>query len=91
MAKESIRKVKLHGKYRPFYACGRCCHRTAWFNVPTGFAYDYFLKDHLGNIRMVLTAAGAGLRRWRCVLADLLPKHYLFRYNNSHAIYAMPV
>ncbi|MCC6286721.1 MAG: hypothetical protein IT249_02445 [Chitinophagaceae bacterium] len=34
---------------------------------------------------------GVTLRQWRCVLAGLLPKNYLFRYNNSHVIYTMPV
>ncbi len=37
------------GRIRALYANGDTSH------IPTGFAYDYFIKDHLGNIRMVLT------------------------------------
>ena len=37
------------GRIRALYA------NTATPNTATGFAYDYFLKDHLGNVRMVLT------------------------------------
>ena len=37
------------GRIRPQY------NNAATPNTPTGFVYDYFLKDHLGNIRMVLT------------------------------------
>lgn len=37
------------GRIRALY------NNAATPNTPTGFVYDYFLKDHLGNIRMVLT------------------------------------
>ncbi len=34
---------------------GRIRYKPAAGNNPAGFAYDYFIKDHLGNVRMVLT------------------------------------
>lgn len=34
---------------------GRIRYNPATATLPAGFAYDYFIKDHLGNIRMVLT------------------------------------
>lgn len=37
------------GRIRPLYA------NTTTPNTPTSFVYDYFEKDHLGNVRMVLT------------------------------------
>lgn len=37
------------GRIRALYT------NTATPNTITGFAYDYMLKDHLGNVRMVLT------------------------------------
>jgi RHS repeat-associated protein len=37
------------GRIRAVYA------NTSSPNTPTGFAFDYMLKDHLGNVRMVLT------------------------------------
>ena len=37
------------GRIRPQY------NNASTPNTPTGFVYDYFIKDHLGNIRMVLT------------------------------------
>lgn len=37
------------GRIRPLYTNGGAP------NTPTGFTYDYFIKDHLGNVRMVLT------------------------------------
>ncbi len=37
------------GRIRPLF------NNATTPNTPTGFAYDYFLKDHLGNIRVVLT------------------------------------
>ncbi|MGN6440190.1 MAG: DUF6443 domain-containing protein [Agriterribacter sp.] len=37
------------GRIRPLYTNGTTP------NTPTGFTYDYFIKDHLGNVRMVLT------------------------------------
>lgn len=37
------------GRIRILYNNGSTPH------TPTGFAFDYFIKDHLGNVRMVLT------------------------------------
>lgn len=37
------------GRIRPLF------NTAATPNTATGFAYDYFIKDHLGNVRMVLT------------------------------------
>ncbi|MFT3750325.1 MAG: DUF6443 domain-containing protein [Agriterribacter sp.] len=37
------------GRIRPQY------NNASTPNTPTGFVYDYFIKDHLGNTRMVLT------------------------------------
>ncbi|MBN8856769.1 MAG: hypothetical protein J0H29_00190, partial [Sphingobacteriales bacterium] len=37
------------GRIRPQYT------NASTPNTPTGFVYDYFIKDHLGNTRMVLT------------------------------------
>ena len=37
------------GRLRPIYT------NTAAPDTATGYAYDYMLKDHLGNVRMVLT------------------------------------
>ncbi|MBS1755984.1 MAG: hypothetical protein JSU03_01770, partial [Bacteroidetes bacterium] len=34
---------------------GRVRFKPAVGSTPAGFAYDYFIKDHLGNVRMVLT------------------------------------
>ncbi|HEX2683833.1 MAG TPA: hypothetical protein VHL77_07865, partial [Ferruginibacter sp.] len=34
---------------------GRIRYKPAVDNNPADFAYDYFIKDHLGNVRMVLT------------------------------------
>jgi RHS repeat-associated protein len=34
---------------------GRIRYKPAVGNTPADFAYDYFIKDHLGNVRMVLT------------------------------------
>jgi RHS repeat-associated protein len=34
---------------------GRIRYKPAGVNTPADFAYDYFIKDHLGNVRMVLT------------------------------------
>ena len=34
---------------------GRIRYKPAEGSVPASFVYDYFLKDHLGNVRMVLT------------------------------------
>ncbi|WP_430898173.1 MULTISPECIES: DUF6443 domain-containing protein [unclassified Paraflavitalea] len=34
---------------------GRVRYKAAVGSTPASFQYDYFLKDHLGNVRMVLT------------------------------------
>ncbi|HEY4150835.1 MAG TPA: DUF6443 domain-containing protein, partial [Chitinophagaceae bacterium] len=34
---------------------GRIRYKPASGAIPASFAYDYFIKDHLGNVRMVLT------------------------------------
>ena len=34
---------------------GRIRYKAVVGNTPADFAYDYFIKDHLGNVRMVLT------------------------------------
>jgi hypothetical protein len=34
---------------------GRIRYKPAVGNIAADFAYDYFIKDHLGNVRMVLT------------------------------------
>ena len=34
---------------------GRVRYKPAIGSIPADFAYDYFIKDHLGNVRMVLT------------------------------------
>ncbi len=37
------------GRIRPLY------HNPSTPDIATGWAFDYFIKDHLGNVRMVLT------------------------------------
>ena len=37
------------GRIRPLY------DNTGTPDMVTGFAFDYYIKDHLGNVRMVLT------------------------------------
>jgi len=34
---------------------GRIRYKPAVDSIPASFAYDYFIKDHLGNVRMLLT------------------------------------
>ena len=60
-----------------------------FFSERSEFPYpiiNVYTRSHAANCRL---GSGVGLWWWCCVLADLLPEHYLFWNNNRHKIIAV--